>query len=130
MRTRRRLAGILTVVAALGTAACARATEPRTLTSGRVVGLLSSGARHEHETYWLEYCSDGSQADRGVLRAEAAEVFQAFDAALVGYSEVSLNPTDCRWRLRWTGWRPSVVRDESMSFQYVRNAAGEWRAID
>ena len=130
MRTRRSLAVMFTLAAALGAAGCSRATEPRTLTSGKVVAVLSSGARHEHETYWVEYCSDGPQADRAVLRVEADEVFQAFGAAIVGYSEVSLNPTDCRWRLRWSGWRPSVARDESTSFQYVRNAAGEWSAID
>jgi len=130
MRTRRSLAVMFTLAAALGAAGCGRATEPRTLGSGKVVGVLSSGARHEHETYWVEYCSEGPQADRDVLRAEANEVFEAFAATIVGYSEVSLNPTDCRWRLRWTGWRPAVVRDESMSFQWVRNAAGQWSAID
>jgi len=130
MRTHRSLAAMFTLTAALGAAACGRATEPRTLTSGKIVGVLSSGARHEHETYWVEYCSDGPQADRGVLRDEADEVFEAFAATLVGYSEVSLNPTDCHWRLRWAGWRPVAVRNESMSFQYVRNAAGEWSAID
>ena len=117
---------IIFAISAAVTAGCSdRQGTPRTLQSGKEVRLLFAGV--VQDSFFVEYCSELPLSDEA-LASETDEVFDAFRADITrsGQSEAQVWPTVCRWQVRWAGWIPVVVREESVSFHYAPTEGGAW----
>ena len=100
---------------------------PRTLKSGNEIGLRYAGV--VHNSYSVEYCSALPLGDRRSLGGEADQVFDALRAEIAQsrVSEGSLWPTVCQWQVRWAGWTPVIIREESTDFAYsLSSVDGAW----
>jgi len=98
----------------------------RTLPSGKVIRLLFSGV--VTDSYSVEYCTALPLRDRRVLAREADEIIEEFRAEAIrsGLSTAVLWPTVCRRQIRWAGWRPVIVQQQSTDFAYSLTAGGAW----
>ena len=103
---------------------------PRRLNSRKEIRVLEAGV--VDHSFVVEYCSEVPLGNRAMLGREADEVFDSFrnDLAQSGRSEASLWPTVCKWQVRWAGWKPVVLREQSTEFGYVRSADGTWTRRD
>jgi hypothetical protein len=115
---------VITATVVLGCSG--RKSTPRTLKSGKEVRLLFAGV--VQDAFSIEYCSELPLSDRRVLASETDEVFDAFRADITesGRPEALVWPTVCSWQVRWSGWIPIVVGEESTSFHYSPAEDGAW----
>ena len=80
------------------------------------------------DSFIVEYCTDLPLNDRRILGSEADEVFHSFRGELAKsmQAEASMWPTVCRWELRWSGWKPVLLTEQSTDVTYVRSTSGDW----
>jgi hypothetical protein len=121
-----KLAGAFAITLIVVSGCLKRETKLTTLKSGSTIELSFSGTLRN--AFFIEYCTRHSLSDRSALGREADEVIEYFrsDIERSKMPEASLWPTDCHWRVSWSGWMPVVIGQESTSLDYSRGEGGIW----
>ena len=123
-------AAALVISATVAVGCSDRHGTPRTLKSGEEIQLLFAGV--VGDSFYVEYCSELPFTDRRALGVEADEILDALRADLTqsGQSEAQVWPTVCRLQVRWAGWVPVIIREESTSFAYSPAEGGAWTRLN
>jgi hypothetical protein len=107
-------------------AGCNRTGQPHILESGETVSLLYAGV--VEDTFFVEYCTQHAMRDRISMGRQADDVLASLAerAKATGLRDAHVLPTVCHWQVRWAGWYPVIVGEESTAFTYGRTADGRW----
>ena len=97
--------------------------QPHTLASGTTIRLLRAGA--VEDSFTVEYCTQYPLGDRKALGGQADEVLAGLHAP-AGLRRADLWPTACYSQLRWAGWHPVIISEQSTAFTYHLGEDGQW----
>jgi len=111
------------LIAGLLLMACDGRGQPHTLASGTTIRLLSAGA--VEDSFTVEYCTQYPHSDRRSLAGQADEVLGSLRAP-TGLKRAYVWPTACYSQLRWAGWHPVIISDQSTAFTYHLGEDGHW----